>query len=558
VSEYDPSRVIDRLLRQDEAGLKMYLVCRLGGAQSLPDVYDALRLALVRGSSPDLQDAPSLKSMAYATARRLAHGAARASDRGFDSVGWMPTPERASSHYGEALDRIRLNLDPMTAELLELRYARSLDPTEIGYVVGRDTSDVVRRIEAGAAAVQQLVQDLTDVDAAVEPLIEDAFHAQTTTDGVDDAPVHVQVLRLAQGTLVGGRFEIESSLQTDSATTNYLANDTSMPGQSVVLHVLHRPTTIVSARTGLIRKLRLVDSVIHPSIERTLDSGWHLDHLWYATPWYRGHTLRQLVERGGLSPTEAVEIFAPIARGLAALHERGAVHRDVSLDRILLIEVGAEDAEETVPLLRGFDAWLADGPSGSDQAQQVAPETAKRLLETGTPGAAAAGEDVFLLALAVLESLAPGSVEAQAASPEAFLKARSTNEVPLPRTKQLAPFAGVLSRALSVTPSERQSAFELAEELEQLRSRAATTRRKRSLAGPIGALAVVAALFAFVYFVRASRIQLIRESNEAVEVKGVERELEAEQQRSEMLEAELGALRQPRQPEQAEQPERAE
>jgi hypothetical protein len=552
VSEYDPSRLIDRLLRQDEAGLKMYLVCRLGGAERLPEVYDALRSALVRGSSPDLQDAPSLKSMAYASARRLAHGAALSSDGGFDSVGWMPTPERGSPHYGEALDRIRLNLDPVTAELLELRYARSLDPTEIGYVVGRDAADVTQRIEAGAASVQQLVQDLTDVDAIVEPLIGDAFRPRTTTGGVDDAPVHVQVLRLAQGTVVGGRFEIESSLQTDSATTNYLANDTSMPGQSVVLHVFHRPTAIASARTGLLRKLRLVDSVIHPSIERTLDSGWHLDHLWYATPWYRGHTLRQLAERRGLSLAEAIEIFAPIAHGLAALHERGAVHRDVSLDKILLIEVGAEDAEETVPLLRGFDAWLADGPSGSDEAQQVAPETAKRLLESGTPGTAAAGEDVFLLALALLESLAPRSVESQPASREAFLEARAVNEVPLPGSKQVAPFAGLLSRALSVNPSERQSACELADELDHLRSSVATTQRKRSLAGPIGVLAVVAALFALVYFVRASRLHLIRESNDAVDVKGIEQELEAEQQRSEMLEAELD--RQAEQADQAEPP----
>ena len=543
MSEYDPSRVIDRLLRQDEAGLKMYLVCRLGNAQALPEVYDALRSALVRGSSADLQDAPSLKSMAYATARRLAHGSARSSDAGLGSLGWMPTPERTSSRYGEALDRIRLNLDPVTAELMELRYARSLDVTEIGYVVGLDASEVEQRIEAGAASVGQLVEDLADVDAAVEPLIEDAFRPRTTTDRETDVPVQAQVLRLAQGTLVGGRFEIASSLQTDTAATTYLANDMSMPGQSVVLHVFHRATTVASARTGLLRKLRLVDSVIHPSIERTLDSGWHLDHLWYATHWYRGHTLRQLVERRGLSLAEAVEIFAPIAHGLAALHERGAVHRDVSLDKILLIEVGTEDSEETVSMLRGFDAWLTDGPAASEESREVTPETAKRLQESRAPGAASTSEDVFLLALALVKSLEPGSGEPQAMPWEAFLQARADNGVQLPVSKRLAPFSGLLSRALSIEPSGRQSASQLAEELEHLRSRSATSAQRRSLAAPLWVLVAVAALFALVYFVRTSRLDLIRESNDAVDVEEIERELESEQQRSERLEAELESLR---------------
>ncbi|NNE19117.1 MAG: hypothetical protein HKN10_11640, partial [Myxococcales bacterium] len=315
MSESNPSRVIDRLLRQDEEGLKMYLVCRLGGAEELPRLYGELRGALGRGGSADLAHAPSLKSLAYATARRLALATApELAKEAFASLEWMRTPERESPAYGELLDRIRLGLDSPTAEILELRYARALTEDEIGYVIGRRPSEVNSAIASGTQWVLELARSFGSVDPDVELLVRDSFRPLTSADSSGYVPGRAQALRLAPGAIVGGRFEIQSSLETGSVTSSYLAGDMNMPGQSVILRVFHDPTSAVSARMGLVKKLTLVDSVDHPSVEHTLAHGWHQDRLWYATPWYRGQPLRELVERRGLSPLEAVEIFGPIAR----------------------------------------------------------------------------------------------------------------------------------------------------------------------------------------------------------------------------------------------------
>ena len=174
-----------------------------------------------------------------------------------------------------------------------MHHARGLSVDDLAYVMGVSSAVAAQHVAEGIGIVKSVARAL-DPEPAVDTLVQDAFRPRTDADPADAIRLHARPPRLAEGDLVGGRFEVSSAAQTTASASIYLATDTSVPGESVVLHLLHRTASTTSARSGMLRKVRLLGSVVHTSIGRILDYGWHADRLWYATPWYEGHTLEQL------------------------------------------------------------------------------------------------------------------------------------------------------------------------------------------------------------------------------------------------------------------------
>ncbi len=523
----------------------MYLVCRLGGPEPLSDVYGKFREALARGSSTELHKAPSLPAFAYAEARRAAMGQGEGSEpTGFERIPWVPTPEGRPPRYGELLDRLRAELRGELAEALELHHARGLGVDDIAYVMGESSAVAAQYLAEGTRIVGTLGRTL-DPEPAVETMVQDAFRPRTEADPADALRFHARPVRLIEGALIGGRFAVSSSAQTSASASVYLANDASVPGESVVLHLLHRTASTTAARNGMLRKLRLLESVVHTSIGRILDYGWHADHLWYATPWYEGHTLEQLTLQGVLTPSEAIDIFAPLARALAALHEHGVVHREITSRNALILRVGTKGAYETLPILTGFDTWLLGEVSVAEEPRSLSPEVAKRLSRGDPCGAPTPSEDVFALALMLLQALGHGP-RAPADDPwPAFLARRAESPIQVGDSAGVAPFASLLQRALSMAPEARPSAAKLAGALERARPEVAERKARRRLFVPISVVAVAAILLLVTYFVRQSRLRLIDETLEAADAQVLSEELEAEKVRSRELESELSAKDRP-------------
>ena len=546
VIQYDVSRVIDQLLRQHEAGIKMYLVCRLGGPERMSEVYGEFRESLARGSSTELHKAPSLPAFAYATARTAAAGQADGGSElaGFDAIAWLPTPEGRPPRYAEVLDRLRSELRGEAAEALELRHARGLGVDDIAYVMGLSSAVAAQRLSEGTSIVETLTRTL-DPEPAVDTLVQDAFRPRTDWDPAAETRMRARPPRLTEGVLIGGRFEVSSAAQTGEWASIYLASDSSVPGESVVLHLLHRTAPTTSARKGILRKLRLLQSVVHTSIGRILDYGWHAERLWYATPWYEGHTLEQLALQGALSPSEAIDIFAPLARALSALHEHGVVNREISSANTLILRLGTKGTYETLPLLTGFDSWLLGELSVADEPRSIAPEVAKRLAQGADPPAPTPSEDVYALALTLLDSLEPSARLRRDEAWSAFLARRAQSAVEVPDSPTVAPFAELLRQALRIKPEGRPSAAQFAAALEDARAEVAEKRARRRLLVPISALAAAVVLLIVTYFVRQSRLRLIDETLEAADAQLLGQELEAERARSRELESRLGRKNQP-------------
>jgi serine/threonine protein kinase len=103
-----------------------------------------------------------------------------------------------------------------------------------------------------------------------------------------------------------------------------------------------------SARLRFLREARAAASVRHPNIASVFHLGRSAEGYFYAMEFVEGETLENLIKRSGRLDTKlALEITAQVAAGLAAVHKKGLVHRDIKPGNIMvsLEEGGAVTAK---------------------------------------------------------------------------------------------------------------------------------------------------------------------------------------------------------------------
>jgi serine/threonine protein kinase len=101
-----------------------------------------------------------------------------------------------------------------------------------------------------------------------------------------------------------------------------------------------------------------VEAVKHENVVQVYDYGDHLGQPYMALEFCPAGTLSDVLkEEGRLHPTDAAEVVARIAAGMAAAHDRGIVHRDLKPANILLQVEARRGGEEltadeiaTIPL----------------------------------------------------------------------------------------------------------------------------------------------------------------------------------------------------------------
>jgi serine/threonine protein kinase len=78
----------------------------------------------------------------------------------------------------------------------------------------------------------------------------------------------------------------------------------------------------------------------HPAIVQVFDFGVVDGVPYLAMEWVDGEDLHERIQRGPVPTNEALQIFAQVARGLAAAHAAGIVHRDIKPRNVLLSRDG--------------------------------------------------------------------------------------------------------------------------------------------------------------------------------------------------------------------------
>jgi len=139
------------------------------------------------------------------------------------------------------------------------------------------------------------------------------------------------------GTVLSGRYRLESKLGSGGMSTVYLARDETLQ-RWVAVKVMHRemsdqPDQIERFR----REARAVAQLSHPNVVAVIDAGEDGGYPYIVFEYVEGETLKQRIDRLGRLPiVEAAAYGIEVGRGLGAAHAHRLVHRDVKPQNVLI------------------------------------------------------------------------------------------------------------------------------------------------------------------------------------------------------------------------------
>jgi serine/threonine protein kinase len=168
----------------------------------------------------------------------------------------------------------------------------------------------------------------------------------TTTGTSAAAKVAPSLASITTGTILAHTYEIEALLARGGMGEVYRARHTELGSQhaiKVILPQLASEARFISLFQEEARKLRRVrdDAVVGYE-------GLFLDEnglRYLVMEFVDGPSLAQVMTERRLSMPELLQLRDRIARGLAAAHDKGIFHRDISPDNIILVENRADQAK---------------------------------------------------------------------------------------------------------------------------------------------------------------------------------------------------------------------
>ncbi len=134
---------------------------------------------------------------------------------------------------------------------------------------------------------------------------------------------------------VSARYRLQRELGRGAAGAVYLARDQEL-GRDVALKLLHPHASSkqrAEARARSFNEARLAAALRHPGVVAVYDLDEERNLI--AMELCPGGTLRDLLQRGRLSPVEALRRGAELATTLTAVHRSGIVHRDLKPGNLL-------------------------------------------------------------------------------------------------------------------------------------------------------------------------------------------------------------------------------
>ena len=143
------------------------------------------------------------------------------------------------------------------------------------------------------------------------------------------------------GTVLSGRYRLDSKLGSGGMSTVYMALDETLE-REVAIKVLHREMSDQPDQLERFRReSRAVAQLSHPNVVSVIDAGDDHGHPYIVFECIHGETLKQRIDRLERLPLDEAAAYAiEIGRGLQAAHGAQLVHRDVKPQNVLIDSEG--------------------------------------------------------------------------------------------------------------------------------------------------------------------------------------------------------------------------
>jgi serine/threonine-protein kinase len=230
---------------------------------------------------------------------------------------------------------------------------------------------------------------------------------------------------LSPGTRVGERYVLSRLLGSGAMGAVYEARGPS--GDRVALKALFSAAEedspwAAERRARFLREAAVCATIDHPHVVPVIDHGIDPTHNlpFLVMPLLEGEDLAALLERvGRLEPEVAVALIVQACEGLAAVHARGIVHRDVKPSNLFLENAAGEGGivvkVTDFGLAKAYDAEGASASTGGTVGKRGALTATGRFMGTPqyvSPEQAVSAKhvdvrsDVFSLAMSLYHALA--------------------------------------------------------------------------------------------------------------------------------------------------------
>jgi len=295
-----------------------------------------------------------------------------------------------------------------------------------------------------------------------------------------------------------GHFHIVRELGRGGAGVVYLAEDLDIPGRRVALKRL-RPEVADQDAEVLRREAAVLAAIEHPHILTVHEVGVDAGGLYLVTEFMPEGSMADRIDRGPLTPIEALIAARQAASALAAGHERGILHRDVKPANLLVASDGRVKVSDFGLAVHTVPPALS---SGEATATVTLPsdEGADRLFGTPLyiPPEALAGAapspagDQFAFGVAFHEMLARRRPFSRSRGLHAVLDEPAIDPVCPPD------LARIVSRCIAKDPRERFADMnEVVVALDRAIARRGHDRKrlKRVIIGVVSAAVVIVALW---------------------------------------------------------------
>ena len=263
------------------------------------------------------------------------------------------------------------------------------------------------------------------------------------------------------GTVVDGRFEIESEQSRSSSSTSYVALD--QRSDALVILRLFSVDATTEHGAEILEQATIAFEMSHPNILRLTSFGRAsirgTERVYIVHERLTGGSLQDMIDRNRLlTPSQALVVGLEVCRALDYAHKRGMLHHDLRPSSIVFGEDRkARVADFGVSSVIAEQAWADVTTVSQERARYCAPEQA-----LGEPFDEKA--DVYALALILVEAVS-GIVPFLADSVVGTLSARVDKLFPV--SADLGGLAAVLDKAGRADPLERASAAEMGRALVQ-------------------------------------------------------------------------------------------